>query len=577
MSVVLKRPQWIFTLCLVLVVAAVLGWMAARQSKLSQKTYRIGFDNQAPQHFLTSDGKPAGLAIDLIGEAARRSAIRLQWQLEPESAEAALKSKKVDLWPMMTITPERRGVVYITDPYRENVVCLIVRRESPYKRLEDLRHSAISYDGTPIDLRLLRSRLPDARFSVIDTPKERLEAVCRQSVDAAHFDEYTAVTALLYGVVCGGQGLRFIEVPELSGRLGVGATFEARPAADAIRKEIGNMAADGSLAEIGARWRSFSGRNLELADELVHAQLRERWLIAGMSTVVVLLVLTLWQAGRIRRAQVAMGEKNKELVVALARAKEATELRSQFLANMSHEIRTPMNGVIGMLGLLLETPPLTSEQQEFAEAAHDSARALLTILNDILDFSKIAAGKLTFEKLDFDPAEVVRGVWRLLADGAKGKGLEFVCGIPEPLPDQVRGDPMRLRQVLMNLAGNAIKFTGNGLVDLRVTVESESENSVNLRFAVTDTGIGISDEEQRRIFEPFAQADGSMARKYGGTGLGLSISTQLIASMGGELRVESTPARGSTFWFVLPFEKARVGVDGIKSELRILDTEQSPN
>ncbi|HLN01827.1 MAG TPA: ATP-binding protein [Bryobacteraceae bacterium] len=575
MSVVLKRPQRIFTLCFVLVVAAVLGWMAARQSKLSGRIYRIGFDNQAPQHFLASDGKPAGLAIDLIGEAARRSGIRLQWQLEPESAEAALKSKKVDLWPMMTITPERKGVVYITDPYRENVVCLIVRRDSPYKRLEDLRHSSISYDGTPIDLRLLQPRLPDARFSIIDAPKERLEAVCQQRVDAAHFDEYTAVTTLLDGVACGGQGLRFIEVPELSGRLGVGSTFEARPVADAIRKEIGNIAADGTLAEIGARWRSFSGRNLELADELIHAQLRERWLIAGMSTVVVLLVLTLWQASRIRRAQVAMEEKNKELEVALARAKEATELKSQFLANMSHEIRTPMNGVIGMLGLLLETPPLTSDQQEFAEAAHDSAKALLTIINDVLDFSKIVAGKLTFEKIGFDAAEVVRGVWRLLADGAKGKGLEFVYGIPKPFPDQVRGDPMRLRQVLMNLVGNAIKFTENGLVDLRVTVESESERSVSLRFAVTDTGIGISDEETRRIFEPFAQADGSMARKYGGTGLGLSISTQLIASMGGELRVESTPARGSTFWFVLPFEKARVGVDGIKSELRILDTEQS--
>ena len=469
---------------------------------------------------------------------------------------------------MMTITPERKGVVYITDPYRENVVCLIVRRDSPYKRLEDLRHSAVSYDGTPIDLKLLQPRLPDARFSIIDRPKERLEAVCQKRIDAAYFDEYTATTTLLDGVACAGQGLRFIEVPELSGRLGIGSTFEARPAADAIRKEIGSMAADGTLAEIGARWRSFSGRNLELADELIHAQLRERWLIAGMSSVVVLLVFTLWQAGRIRRAQVALEEKNKELEVALARAKEATELKSQFLANMSHEIRTPMNGVIGMLSLLLETPPLTAEQQEFAEAAHDSAKSLLTIINDILDFSKIVAGKLVIEKIDFDPAEVVRGVWKLLEDGAKRKGLEFVCGIPAPLPDQIGGDPVRLRQVLMNLAGNAIKFTESGLVQLRVTVEAESESSVSLRFAVSDTGIGISEEKQRRIFEPFAQADGTMARKYGGTGLGLSISTQLIASMGGELRVESTPARGSTFWFVLPFEKT------LRPELTLLETQE---
>ena len=562
------------TLCLAVMAAAVLGWMASRHSKLSDRIYRIGFENQAPLHFLTSDGKPAGLAVDLINEGARRLGIRLQWQLEPESAEAALKSKKVDLWPMMTIRPERKGIVYITDPYHEDVVILIVRRDSPYKRLEDLQHSSISYDGTPLDLRLLHSRLPDARLSVIDAPKERLEAVCRQRVDAAYFDEYTAVTTLLDDIACGGQGLRFIQVPELNGRLGVGSTFEARPVADAIRKEIGNMAADGTLAEIAARWRSFSGRNLELADELIHAQEGERWLIAGMSAVVVLLVLTLWQAIRIRRAQVAMLEKNKELEVALARAKEATELKSQFLANMSHEIRTPMNGVIGMLGLLLETPPLTAEQQDFAEAAHDSAKSLLTIINDILDFSKIAAGKLTLEKINIDPAEVVRGVWRLLEDGAKRKGLEFACGIPQPFPDQVRGDPVRLRQILLNLAGNAIKFTENGRVDLRVMVEAETERSVRLRFSVTDTGIGISEEKQRLIFDPFAQADGTMARKYGGTGLGLSISTQLIASMGGELHVESALSRGSTFWFVLPFDKARSDAAAIKSEPPILDSER---
>ena len=550
-----KISKWIFTLSLVVALAAFLGWMVMRQPKLNQRIYRIGFDNQPPQHFLTSDGKPTGLAVDLIGEAARRRGIRLQWQLEPESAEAALKCKKVDLWPMMTITPERRGVVYITDPYRENVVCLIVRSESPYKRLEDLRNSAISYDGTPIDLRLLHSRLPGARFSVIDPPKDRLEAVCQQRVDAAHFDEYTAITTLLDGVACGGQGLRFIEVPELSGRLGVGSTFEARPAADAIRKEIGDMAADGTLAEIAARWRSFSGRNLELADELIHAQLRERWLIAGISAVVLLLFLTLWQAGRIRRAQVAMGEKNRELEVALARAREATELKSQFLANMSHEIRTPMNAILGMTALAMDTSD-REEGQEYLQDVMSAAESLLSLLNDILDLSRIEAGKLTFDRVDFDPVDAARGVCSLLTGEARRKGLELDCRLPEPFPDRVRGDPARLRQALVNLVGNAIKFTEKGRVDLQVAVEADSDRSVSLRFRVTDTGIGIPEEAQQRIFESFGQADSSTTRKYGGTGLGLSISKQLIARMGGELRVESAPARGSTFWFILPFEKA---------------------
>ncbi len=264
-------------------------------------------------------------------------------------------------------------------------------------------------------------------------------------------------------------------------------------------------------------------------------------------------------------------EEKKHVLEEKRRADAASESKGRFLATMSHEIRTPMNGVIGMLGLLLETPPLTSDQQDFAETARDSAHALLRIINDILDFSKIEAGKLVFERVDFDPAEVVRAVWRLLGDGAKVKGLEFVCGISAPLPGLVRGDPMRLRQVLMNLVGNAIKFTEKGSVDLQVSVEAESDSSVRLRFSVTDTGIGISEETQRRLFEPFAQADGSTARRYGGTGLGLSISKQLIAGMDGELRVESAPGRGSTFWFVLPLEKAHCATED-RNDLRTLET-----
>ena len=204
-----------------------------------------------------------------------------------------------------------------------------------------------------------------------------------------------------------------------------------------------------------------------------------------------------------------------------------------------------------------------------------SGEALLSLLNDILDFSKIEAGKLTFDLVDFDPAAVARGVCSLLAEPARTKGLELVCPASEPLPHEVRGDPARLRQTLVNLLSNAIKFTEKGRVELRVAVETESAHSIALRFAVADTGIGISEEAQRRIFESFVQADGSVARKYGGTGLGLSISKQLIEKMGGELRVESAPGQGSTFWFIFPFEKAH-GVGGGASRhqtnSRILDS-----
>ncbi len=331
---------------------------------------------------------------------------------------------------------------------------------------------------------------------------------------------------------------------------------EAHLAAFREFRHTGHGTAVGKTLELQAIRKD--GKEVDVALSLSAVMLQGKWHAVGILRDITEQKMA---SEELRRSKETLEQTNAQLESAVGRANQmaveaeaANIAKSQFLANMSHEIRTPMNGVIGMTGLLMDTS-LTEEQRQYAEVVRSSGEALLSLVNDILDFSKIESGKLDLEELDFDLRATMEDTVELLAVRAHEKHLEFLCRIDPEVPTFLRGDPGRLRQILINLGGNAVKFTSRGEVVIEVRLESETDDRMQARFEVRDTGMGIPQDKIGLLFNAFEQVDASTTRRFGGTGLGLAISKRLVELMEGEIGIESVEGKGSTFWFTVAFGK----------------------
>jgi len=514
-------------------------WMSDR---LVDRTYRVGFQHSPPRQFVAVDGTPYGPNIDILREAAARAHVRLQWVPVPEGPDHALTTGTIDLWPIVASLPERERAFFITEPFTQVTYWLVANRASGITTYHAISGKKVGYTAG-LTGRIAAKSFPGSVLIQQPSRAHMVEAVCTRELDAMLLPDSAADASLILGQPDCKERFRFVAVPDSRMWFGVGATRKNRgamAAARAIRVAIGQMEHDGAFSSIHFRWYRDSMNESLLLEYLSEARRRNLLLICCLGIVGVVCGALVSVSIRLRAAKLV--------------AERATALRSQFVANMSHELRTPMNGVIGMTGLLLETG-LSGEQRQFAEIARSSGESLLALINDILDFSKIEAGKMELEMENFDLRAVVEDAAELLAVKAQEKGLELLCIVSPGLPTHLRGDSGRLRQVLLNLAGNAVKFTEHGTVTIRASLDNEDASSAVIRLSVEDTGIGIPLDRQQSIFSPFTQVDGSTSRKYGGTGLGLSISRQLVGLLGGEIGVKSEPGIGSAFWFTASFGK----------------------
>lgn len=535
MRLPLRIPRWMAAvgllglLCLVAVV-----WRTAQARVDTGRVWTIGSDDTLPYHYLVKDESgewtPRGMVGEMIAEAARRRNIQLRWiPRHVEDLDAGL----VDLWPLNTIRARPNGVG-VTRPLMRNAYVWLLRKVAGESNPVPANVRRILVWGKSTAL-LTEQLVPSAQRLYLRSREESLIALCRGTGDA-FIVEARPLQAMLLDLPEECRQTDFhtvgLEVPPFA--VGIGHQAQAKAVANALRDELDVMLADGTAQKVLREWAIYGSGEVELL-------FRETQAIRGNQ-------LTLGLAVALLGAAVV-------LVWLWGAARQAAAVKSEFLATMSHEIRTPLNGVIGLAEVLDKTA-LDAQQRHLLANLQSSGRNLLAIVNDVLDLARVESGVLRLEAETLALPQFLEELATPFRIRAQAKGLTFeLQGLAPSLP-LVEADPVRLRQLLGNLLGNAIKFTEHGRVWLAVSAATAVDGIAAVTFVVGDTGIGISASAQRRLFMKFSQADASISRRFGGTGLGLAIARELTRVMRGKLEVRSEPGQGSVFSVRLPLRVA---------------------